>query len=75
MSDDNILYRKQFAFQEKHWNKQAIIQVVDQSNGCFEKNLYTLAIFIDFSKTFDTADHKILITKLENYGVNETNLR
>ena len=50
------------------------MQLVDQINCNFEKNLYTLGIFIDFSKAFDTVDHKILITKLENYGVKGTNL-
>ena len=51
------------------------MQLVDQINCNFEKNLYTLGIFIDFSKVFDTVDHKILITKLENYGVKLTNLQ
>ena len=29
--------------------------------------LLTLRVIIEFSKTFDTMDHKILITKLEKY--------
>ena len=69
LKDNNILYRKQFGFQEKHSTEHAIMQLVDQINCSFEKNLYTLGIFIDLSKVFDTVDHKILITKLENYGV------
>ena len=51
------------------------MQLVDQINCSFEKNLYALAIFIDLSKAFDTVDHQILITKLENYGVKGTNLQ
>ena len=51
------------------------MQLVDQINCSFEKNIYTLVIFIDISKAFDTVDHKILITKLENYGVKGTNLQ
>ena len=51
------------------------MQLVDQINCSFEKNLYTLGILIDLSKAFDTVDHKILIIILENYGVKETNLQ
>ena len=74
LSDNNILYRKQFGFQEKHSTKHVIMQLVDQISSSFERNLYALGVFIELSKAFETLDHKILITKLENYGVKETNL-
>ena len=74
LTDNNILYKKQFGFQTEHSTEQAIIQLVDQINSNFEKDQYTLGVFIDLSKAFGTVDHKILIARLENYGIKGINL-
>ena len=74
VTDNNILYTKQFGFQTGDSTEHAIIQLVDQINSDLEKDQYTLGVFIDFSKDFDTVDHEILIAKLENYGIIGINL-
>ena len=46
------------------------MQLIDQINNSFEKNHFTLGVFIDFSKAFDTIDHYTLECRIK-----ENNLR
>ena len=54
LTDNNILYKKHFCFQTGHSTEHATIQLFDQINSNFEKDQYTLGVFIDLSKVFDT---------------------
>ena len=74
-TEHNILYSKQFGFQRNNSTEHAIIQLYDQICESFEQNKFTLGVFIDFSKAFDTVDHNILIEKLLHYGVKGNNLK
>ena len=45
------------------------IQLVEQIYENFKQGKYTLGMFIDLGKDFDTVDHKILLRKVEIYGI------
>ena len=47
----------------------AVIEMVDRISQAMDSNFYSAGVFIDLSKAFDTLDHKILLQKLEYYGV------
>ena len=47
----------------------AVLELVDQIYQGFENNEFTIGIFIDLKKAFDTVNHQILLNKLEFYGV------
>ena len=75
LSENSILYKTQFGFQTPHSTEHAILLLVNQLYQSFDESKFTLGIFIDLSKAFDTVDHKILTKKLELYGIKDCNLR
>ena len=74
LTENNVLLNKQFGFQAGHSTEHALLELVDQISNKFNDKNYLLCIFFDFSKAFDTVDHKILTQKLEHYRINGQNL-
>ena len=71
VTSNNLLYEKQFGFQNKCSTEYAILQLAKEIYSSFNENEYTLGIFIDLSKAFDTVNHNILLTKLKYFGLTE----
>ena len=57
------------ALGKKHSTDHALIELIDQIRFAIDNNHMTCGIFVDLSKAFDTVNHKILLEKLEHYGI------
>ena len=74
LNDNNLLFRKQFSFSKGHSTDHALIKLIDSIYDSFNQNKYSLGVFIDLSKAFDTVDHNILIDKLNSYSIKNNSL-
>ena len=66
---NNILSEHQYGFRKNRSTELAIIEFIDKITKAIDKGQYTIGIFLDLSKAFDTINHSILIKKLEYYGI------
>ena len=69
---NKILSDKQYGFREGHTTDMALLHIInDITEGLdnIDNKLFCAGIFIDLSKAFDTVDYKLLIHKLNHYGI------
>ena len=72
LENNNILYKSQYGFQKLHLCSQAITDLLCETLKNMKQGKYTVGIFLDLSKAFDTLEHSILLKKLNKYGVRGT---
>ncbi len=71
----NILYKYQFEFREKYGTHLALILLENKIDTAIDDGKYSICLFLDLSKAFDTIDHKSLLTTLEHYVVRGLSLQ
>ena len=62
-----VLYKCQFGFRSNPSTTYALLDVLDYIYTSLNQDVF--GVYIDLKKVFDTVSHKILLTKLEHYGI------
>ena len=68
-SDNNLIYLLQFGFRQKYSTVHALISLTENIRKNLDKGNISCGIFVNLQKAFDTAEHDILLSKLEHYVI------
>lgn len=69
INDNRLLYSNQFGFRANHSTYMALSILVTDITNALDDEEIPIAVSIDLSKAFDTLNHKILLGKLQHYGI------
>ena len=64
-----ILTENQYGFRKNHSTKLATLELGTEILHSIDNKKYTIGVFLDLAKAFDTVDHQILLGKLAHYGI------
>jgi Reverse transcriptase (RNA-dependent DNA polymerase) len=75
LNENNLLSESQYGFRKEHSTIHPLTKFLNFITKAFNDKEHCIAIFCDLRKAFDTVDHKILLTKLYNLGIQGTELK
>ena len=69
MIQNKCLFNYQFGFRNHYSTNHALISIAEKIGKALDEGKFACGVFLDFQKAFGTVNHKILISKLEHYGI------
>ena len=74
LEEHKILYDLQCGFRAKQSVNHALISLTESIKHSLDNKRFGCEIFLGLQKAFETVNHKILLDKLEHYGIRGTAL-
>ena len=65
----NCLYELQYGFRSGHSTDNCLLDLTESVRKAIDNNEFSVGVFVDLQKAFDTVDHGILLSKLFHYGI------
>ena len=65
----NYFFSGQYGFRTSHSTSLALNEMIDMIVNAIDSNKYSIGVFIDLKKAFDTVNHRLLIDKFKFYGI------
>ena len=69
LEENDVFCKNQYGFKKKSNCAHSLIEMTEKIKESVDNGKFGCGIFIDLKKAFDTVNHKILLHKLEHYGV------
>ena len=69
IDEKGFLFKGQYGFRKNHSTNLALNEMVNMIVDALDNKMYSIGVFIDLKKAFDTVDHELLIDKFRYYGI------
>ena len=69
MNQYNFLFNDQLGFPNPHFTNLPLICLTGKIRKTLDDSDFAYGVFSDMQKLFETANHRIFLTKFEQYGV------
>ena len=69
LNENNVVYNLRFGFRQQCSTSHALINITKNIREALDEGNISCGVFVDLQKAFDTVDHKILLAKLNHYGI------